>query len=163
MTEEGFSLGLVTTPELYAGYKFARAPLGNSEGAQPGKTVEYELPQTLEQNKIILEGLWKNNADDLELVGESGKVILIYTSRFVNIVAQSTSNAVIENEVFLNTTYVPEIKAGKDVYYKNNKAMMNVLEPRLYEVFGKGNAYGQNKLELRVQKGFSFNAFTFGS
>jgi thiol-disulfide isomerase/thioredoxin len=33
----------INTPELYFGYQFARAPLGNPEGFKPGQTVNYSL------------------------------------------------------------------------------------------------------------------------
>src|SRR3989344_3785729 len=48
-----------TTPELYAGYGFALnrgQNVGNKEGLQPGKTIDYTLPEQLELDTIYLKG-----------------------------------------------------------------------------------------------------------
>jgi thiol-disulfide isomerase/thioredoxin len=78
----------IKTPELYFGYQYARAQLGNIEGFNPDKTVNYTIPTSnLKPNVIYLQGLWKNNPDSMELVGPDGKIILSYSSKSVNIVA----------------------------------------------------------------------------
>src|SRR5918995_1526721 len=79
----------VKTPELFFGYEFARAPLGNSEGFKPNQTVTYSVPQRsdLKPNTIYLIGDWKNNADNMELQSDTGRIALAYSAKSVNIVA----------------------------------------------------------------------------
>src|ERR687890_1799181 len=79
----------VKTPELFFGYEFARAPIGNSEGFKPNQTVTYSVPQRsdLKPNTIYLIGDWKNNADNMELQSDTGSIALAYSAKSVNIVA----------------------------------------------------------------------------
>lgn len=146
ITTENKISKLPTTPELYAGYKFARTELGNTEGFQPEQIVDYKISETAPQHRITLEGKWKNNPDDMELVGDSGKIILPFVAKTVNIVAMSDPET--EMEIVLND------KLAKAIAVK---------EPILYVVLDETNQYGSWILELKVKKGFSFNSFTFGA
>ena len=82
------------TPEIYLGYQNARSPLGNSEGFQPDKNVGYNLDTNNSSentsyipNLVYLDGIWKNNNDNVELVSDKGKIILTYYAKSINIVA----------------------------------------------------------------------------
>src|ERR671917_1097007 len=79
----------INTPELYFGYEYSRAPLGNSEGYKPDQVVKYMIPDDTKivPNKIYLDGEWKNNADYMELQSEVGRIVLSYSAKAVNIVA----------------------------------------------------------------------------
>jgi thiol-disulfide isomerase/thioredoxin len=80
----------INSPELYFGYQFARAPLGNPEGFKPDQTVNYSLANigsNIKPNVIYLDGTWKNNADNIELQSETGSIVLVYSAKSVNIVA----------------------------------------------------------------------------
>lgn len=82
------------SPEIYLGYQNARSPLGNSEGFQPDKSVNYKLDANTGSdntsfipNLVYLDGIWKNNNDNVELVSDKGKIILTYYAKSINIVA----------------------------------------------------------------------------
>jgi thiol-disulfide isomerase/thioredoxin len=82
------------SPEIYLGYQDARSPLGNSEGFQPDKNVHYKLDAnngsgntSFIPNLVYLDGIWKNNNDNVELVSDKGKIILTYYAKSINIVA----------------------------------------------------------------------------
>ena len=82
------------SPEIYLGYQNARSPLGNSEGFQPNTNVNYKLNINSKSsntsfipNLVYLDGVWKNNNDNVELVSDSGKIILTYYAKSINIVA----------------------------------------------------------------------------
>src|ERR671919_2720923 len=79
----------VNTPELYFGYQLARAPLGSPEGFKPNQIVTYSVPQRsdIKPNAIYLIGDWKNNADNMELQSDTGRIALVYSAKSVNIVA----------------------------------------------------------------------------
>jgi len=88
------------SPEIYLGYQNARSPLGNSEGFQPNTDVNYKLDTNYTSNNrsssgntsftpnlVYLDGVWKNYNDNVELVSDSGKIILSYYAKSINIVA----------------------------------------------------------------------------
>jgi hypothetical protein len=70
-----------TTPEIYLGYQYARAPLGNPEGFKPDQIVSYSIPSNTTNFKpdiVYLQGDWKNNPDNMELQSDTGRIALIY-------------------------------------------------------------------------------------
>jgi len=162
VTEEGSQARLQTTPELYAGHSFALSRgqnLGNSEGMQPGKIIDYTLPNEITNNAIYLEGVWKSNPDNLELVGEEGLVFLGFTGREVNIVADSLKDP-LRVEVLIDGNYITKEQAGSDVVFEGEKAFILVDKPQLYNIVD--GAHGNYELTLKAENSFTFNAFTFG-
>lgn len=82
----------IGTPEIYLGYQVAQEPLGNPQDFQPDRTVSYTIPNNndtsnLKPNIVYLEGQWNNNPDNIQLQGETGRIILNYYAKSVNIVA----------------------------------------------------------------------------
>lgn len=145
------------TPELYAGYDFALPRgqnVGNSEGMQPNKQIDYILPLALKKDTIYLEGGWKSNPDDLESTKDGASIVLQFTAKDANIVAHS--NEPQNMEVYLNNELISNGDAGIDV--ENSK--ISIDEARLYNAVSA--EYGTYTLKLTVKKGFSFSAFTFG-
>ncbi|MGV8142340.1 MAG: redoxin domain-containing protein [Candidatus Pacearchaeota archaeon] len=163
LTEETNSARYKTTPELYAGAVFA-LPRGQYIGNKktPVRQEEYTLPIKLDKRDVIyLEGLWTHNSDNLQLDGDSGTIALDFTASEVNIVAAPLDGAgEVIMEVLIDGKYATTSNAGEDVVFSDGKAFVKVDEKRLYEIF-KGS-YGENRLDLKVSEGFSFNAFTFG-
>jgi len=152
---------LAITPELYAGYDFAlprNQNIGNEVGLQSEQISDYTLPEKIIPNKIYLKGKWKSNQDNLE-AAEEAEIILGFTASSVNIVTGPVSSQQ-KLEVLINDRYVNEEQAGNDVVSENGKAFVDIKEPRLYNLID-GN-YGDYKLTLKTEKGFIFNAFTFG-
>ena len=82
----------IETPEIYLGYQLAQERLGNPQNFQPDRTVSYTIPNNndtanFKPNIVYLEGQWKNNPDNIQLQGETGRIILNYSAKSVNIVA----------------------------------------------------------------------------
>ena len=125
---EEYKHSSLRTPELYFGYKFAngRNQLGNTEGFQAGSIVNYQLPKEFAKHYFYLEGDWKNNSDGMELISNSGKIVLEYNAKQVNIVAAGNG----ELEILIDGKKVPKQIAGTDVI--ENKIKIN--EPRLYNM-----------------------------
>ncbi|MBI1972355.1 MAG: thioredoxin family protein [Candidatus Aenigmarchaeota archaeon] len=146
----GIEPGFIQTPEIYFGYNFARQNVGNSEGFQPEKTVEYKPAKITQDNVAYLGGVWKNNRDSAELVG-TGKVSLVYTAKSVNIVAGG--NATLEILVD-NTTK----DAGSDIVEKNT---VNVEGFRLYNIINSAQS-GKHLVEITARGDFMIYTFTFG-
>ena len=133
----------INTPELYFGYNFNRGQLGNQEGLNPNEIITYTLPQNIKKNKFYLQGIWKNNADNMEVIEKPGKIILKYDAKTVNIVAGSLKEQAIK--VFLDGKYQQNI---------------NISHFDLYQIIDQD--YGEHTLELELPPGIMMYTFTFG-
>jgi thiol-disulfide isomerase/thioredoxin len=148
----------IKTPELYFGYQYARAQLGNIEGFNPEKTVNYTIPSSnLDTNVIYLQGLWKNNPDNMELVGSDGKITLVYSAKSVNIVAGGKGQVTVRED-------------GKGVQTNNSskgndtdaEGKLSIDGQRLYNIADNTN-YGNHQIEIAAKgPGFKIYTFTFG-
>ena len=154
----------VKTPELFFGYEFARAPLGNSEGFKPNQTVTYSVPQRsdLKPNTIYLIGDWKNNADNMELQSDTGRIALAYSAKSVNIVAGGKGEggggeelSISENGVALTN------KSGRGIDLSEQGKLV-VDGQRLYNLV-MHEGYDWRSLIIDVKgKGFQIYTFPFG-
>jgi thiol-disulfide isomerase/thioredoxin len=148
----------IKTPELYFGYQYARAQLGNIEGFNPEKTVNYTIPSSnLDTNVIYLQGLWKNNPDNMELVGPDGKITLVYSAKSVNIVAGGKGQVTVRED-------------GKGVQTNNSskgndtdaEGKLSIDGQRLYNIADNTN-YGNHQIEIAAKgPGLKIYTFTFG-
>lgn len=148
----------IKTPELYFGYQYARAQLGNIEGFNPDRTVNYTIPTSnLKSNVIYLQGLWKNNPDSMELVGPDGKIILSYSSKSVNIVAGGKGEITVKEDG-KNTQQDNPFK-GNDL---DTEGKLNIDGQRLYNIAEHAD-YGSHHIEIKAKgSGFKLYTFTFG-
>ena len=148
----------IKTPELYFGYQYARAQLGNIEGFNPDKTVNYTIPTSnLKSNVIYLQGLWKNNPDSMELVGPDGKIILSYSSKSVNIVAGGKGEISVKEDGKNTQTNNPF--KGNEL---DTEGKLNIDGQRLYNIAEHGD-YGSHHIEIKAKgSGFKLYTFTFG-
>ncbi len=138
----------IGTPEIYLGYAFSRNQLGNSEGFSPNKFVDYIPANITKANAFYLEGLWLNNADNMESATK-GKVSLIYKAKRANIVAGGSANIIIKIN---NVT-----AEGDDVV----DGTANISEERLYNIVSSDN-YDIKLLEIQTTPGLKLYTFTFG-
>ena len=154
---QSVDFGKIRTPELYFGYQFARAKLGNPEGFKPGEVVSYSIPENSEikPNIIYVSGDWKNNPDSMELQGEIGRIVLSYSAKSVNIVAGGQGELhIIENMVQLTGE-----GRGGDV---SETGQLDVDGQRLYNI-AMHDDYGSRTIEITaIGKGFQIYTFTFG-
>lgn len=143
------------TPELYFGYNFAvgRNFMGNSEGFKPDQTVSYSLPSNLQQDHFYLEGQWQNLPDSMELVSQTGKIVLPYFAKDVHIVAANKADL----QILLDGNPISSSDAGADV----QNGIVHVSENRLYNVVSSSTA-GSHTLTIIAQPGFQIYTFTFG-
>lgn len=146
------------TPELYFGYYFAqnRNNLGSSEGFNPGQTIEYERPDSVEHNKFYMVGTWTNGRDGMSLPDgeEGGSVLLRYSAKEVNIV---TAGAGVIRVLVDGAPISPDI-AGHDV--DPDTGLITTDEPRLYNVVSAESS-STHEIELQVDNGGGFEIFTF--
>lgn len=152
----------IQTPELYLGYDFARAPIGNPEGLLAGKILSYAIRPDAEfvPNTVYLDGVWFVAKDHVELKSPSGIVALAYHAKNVNIVAGSDSPSRLELE--LDQQPLPEAWAGLDAIADSNSVLIQVKNESLYNLV-RAPDYENHVLFLRVTgSGFRLYTFTFG-
>jgi thiol-disulfide isomerase/thioredoxin len=146
----------IKTPELYFGYQLARVPLGNIEGYRPDQTVSYTFPSSdIKPNIIYLDGKWRNNADNMELQSETGRIALVYFAKSVNIVAGGKGEAAIyeDGEPLID---------GSRGEYLSEEGKFTIDGQRLYNL-SMHDGYDNHSLIIDVKgKGFQIYTFTFG-
>lgn len=145
------------TPEIYFGYDFAfgRSQIGNPEGFRPNQQVAYTIPDKLHEDNFYLHGTWENFDDRMILVSQSGRIVLPYFAKEVNIVATGTSQL----EIFLDGQKIMSESAGSDV---NPNGTVNITESTLYNLV-RSSESSAHVLEIQVnQPGFEIYTFTFG-
>ena len=93
-----FTHAAFRTREVYFGFNFAegRNHLGNEEGFSKNKIVTYQLPEKFTQHYFYMEGMWKNNNDGMKLISDSGKIVLNFNAKQVNIVASENATLKIQ-------------------------------------------------------------------
>jgi thiol-disulfide isomerase/thioredoxin len=151
------------TPEIYIGYNTARAPLGNPEGFKPEQTVSYSIPSTTNFNPhiVYLQGKWKNNPDNMELQSDSGRIVLTYYGKAVNIIAGGKGGGVVSNdeEGGAAAALTSNNSLGVDL---SSNGSFKIDGQRLYNLAIHNN-YTAHSIVIDVKgKGFQFYTFTFG-
>jgi len=153
-----------TTPEIYVGYKTARASLGNPEGFRPEQTVTYSVPSNTDfkPHIVYLQGSWKNNPDNMQLQSDSGRIVLVYYGKSVNIIAGGNGTGVVSND--------KEKEAADSAAQSNNSRGEDLSSDGSFRIDGQRlynlaihNNYTDHTIIIDVKgKGFQFYTFTFG-
>jgi len=145
----------IKTPELYFGYNSKYSSLGNPEGFHPEQVIEYTIPSNsnIKPNTIYLEGEWKNNPDSMELQSESGKILLTYSAKSVNLVAGGLGHGT----VYEDNSLLSNNSKGVDVV---NESQFLIDGPRMYNIINHQTYSGTHSLIIDV-KGKEFQAYTF--
>src|SRR5919106_1494367 len=150
-----------TTPEVYIGYNTARAPLGNPEGFKPDQTVSHSIPSTtnFKPDIVYLQGEWKNNPDNMELKSDTGRIVLTYYGKSVNIIAGGKGEGVVSNDEGPAARLTSNNSLSEDL---SSDGSFRIDGQRLYNLAIHDN-YTAHSVVIDVKgKGFQFYTFTFG-
>ncbi|MBV9666883.1 MAG: redoxin family protein [Nitrososphaeraceae archaeon] len=156
-----------TTPEIYIGYSTARTPLGNPEGFKPDQNVSYSIPSNtnFKPSIVYLQGKWKNNPDNMELQNDTGRIVLLYYAKSVNIIAGGRGGGVVINDkeggaaAAATASATSNKSVGEDL---SSDGSFRIDGQRLYNLAIHNN-YGAHYIIIDVKgKGFQFYTFTFG-
>ncbi len=150
--------GSIGTPEIYLGAETTRGNFGSPEGFRQGQAIRYVLPDALAPNQVYLEGEWLNEADHLRLQSATGKIVLIYSAKSVNLVA-GAPGTVARLMIKIDGRYIGQAYSCEDV---DDRGIIKVTAQDIYHVVC-GRGYGRHKLEIEVDgPGLSIYAMTFG-
>jgi thiol-disulfide isomerase/thioredoxin len=157
-----------TTPEIYIGYSTARTPLGNPEGFKPDQIISYSIPPNTNFKPHIayLQGNWKNNPDNMQLQSDTGRIVLTYYAKSVNIIAGGKGGGAVFNDegiegaaAAVSTAKIPNKSLGEDL---SPDGSFRIDGHRLYNLAIHNN-YAVHDIVIDVKgKGFQFYTFTFG-
>src|ERR671919_1906480 len=157
-----------TTPEIYVGYDKARVPIGNPEGFKPDQTISYSIPSNTNFKPHIayLQGNWKNNPDNMQLQSDTGRIVLTYYAKSVNIIAGGKGGGAVFNDegvgvgaAAASTSKIPNKSLGEDL---SPDGSFRIDGQRLYNLAIHNN-YAVHNIVIDVKgKGFQFYTFTFG-
>jgi thiol-disulfide isomerase/thioredoxin len=153
-----------TTPEIYIGYNTSRAPLGNPEGFKPDQTVSYSTlsAKNFKPDTVYLQGNWKNNPDNMELQNDTGRILLTYHAKSVNIIAGGKGGGVVFNDAGIEgaaAAATSNNSLGEDL---SSDGSFRIDGQRLYNLAIHNN-YTTHNIVIDVKgKGFQFYTFTFG-
>src|ERR687891_116043 len=163
-----------TTPEIYVGYNTARTPLGNPEGFKPDQTVSYSIPSTanFKPDTVYLQGNWKNNPDNMELQNDTGRILLTYHAKSVNIIAGGKGGGVVSNDnddkldaggygqaAGNSTANILDNSLGQDLSFNGN---FRIDGQRLYNLVIH-DPYAAHYSLIHIKgKGIQFYSFTCG-
>ena|SRR5256885_9662298 len=144
------------TPELYFGYDFAQGRdfIGNSEGFQPEKIVNYSLPSNLQRDHFYLYGQWKNLQDRMQAISGNGKIVLPYYAKDAHIVATGPD---VDIQILLDGKTIKSDDSGQDT--KNG--LVHISEHRLYNIVSSAQP-SSHTLTILSHPGFQIYTFTFG-
>jgi thiol-disulfide isomerase/thioredoxin len=158
--EQPVDFSKIKTPELYFGNQRSNSAVGNPEGVHPKQTVTYTMPSlndSIKPNTIYLEGEWKVNHDNVELQSDSGRIGLLYSAKYVNLVAGGTGQGTVHEDGSLLHNYSKGVDTESDSQFK-------IDYPRLYNMVNhQSYDEGFHSLIIDVKgKGFQAYVFTFG-
>jgi len=145
------------TPELYLGYSFAsgRNQIGNQEGFNPEKEIQYSTPQNLRDNYFYMDGTWRNLEESMKLVSNNGMITLQYFAKEVNIVTANEA----ELSIFIDDKPITSALLGNDL---DSDGKLLIKEDGLYNIVNTDEAES-HVLKIFVNNpDFEIFAFTFG-
>ncbi len=154
------------TAELYLGYQ--RGLIGNKEGFNPGKTVDYSPANPSRDGYFYLSGKWLNLGESLRYsglnTGFKDTLSLKYHALGVNLVAATAISKPVKVFVLLNGKPVPRIYQGKDIQSDSKgNSYFQISASRMYRLIQK-QPYGTYTLQLIPESGgVELFAFTFES
>jgi len=159
----------VPTPEMYVGHWGDRGILSNPEGYHEGRTLDYQLPGTIDDGRVAVAGRW-----------ETDKNGMIYRGKRKGVSTDQLEMRYHARELYavLNVDHGhPErlyIKQdGKDLTAKdkgadveidsNGHSYLEVRDPRMYYLV-QDPAFGSHLVQLfPARSGVTLNSFTFGN
>lgn len=154
-----------SSPETYLGTE--RGMVGNREGLQEGKTIEYRLPDSLDEDKFYLSGRWRCEPQSVRLQprnGEQGRITYVYSAAEANLVIHPEGTPGFRVDVTQDGSPVKAGSRGADLRIDTDgRTYLQVDEPRMYMII-KNEKFDRHRLELSSSSdSFGAYAFTFTS
>ncbi|HEY3132305.1 MAG TPA: redoxin domain-containing protein [Acidobacteriota bacterium] len=150
-----------STPELYLGLergKIGNEPAGSSSGAER----LFVMPGQVNPDIVYLIGQWSRHRQYAQSGAElEGHILVHYTAAEVNLVMQSRKGSTVY--LMQDGRPVRAQDAGEDVRFEGEHAIIQVREPRMYQMI-QNESFGSHLLSLSTSDpGLEAYVFTFVS
>lgn len=161
-----------TTPEIYVGLWHGRGSLANEKWYRPGEVVDYDLPSSLSDGSVVLEGRWETAEDGMIYRGnksvgspEPDQLSLAYTAREVYAVMNvERGGRPMRVYVSQDGRWLTEETGGVDVNYDDRgRSYLYVNEPRMYYLVENPRLSQHFVNLIPTHPGLTVNSFTFGN
>lgn len=147
------------TPELFASHLDGRKEhaIGNPEGYQPGETITYRSPETIEEDRIYLSGTWFNHDEHVRAQGGDTTIQLSFEAGGANVVASPVEGACVP--ILLDGRPIPANLSGPDVSFDHDRPCVPLDDHRAYDLYS--GPFERHHLELQVPEGLELYSFAF--
>jgi alkyl hydroperoxide reductase subunit AhpC len=162
-----------TTAETYVGYERGQAGdanIGNLEGFQQDKVVNYAATKVRPEHGFWVSGSWMNRADYFESVPHDGAAVapatlgIRYTARDVYIVLARGGAEPAKLLIERDGKPVPPEMRGKDVHEdEQHRTYILVDEPRMYYAVSQEDDQSHELLLTPEAARLRICSFTFGN
>jgi thiol-disulfide isomerase/thioredoxin len=148
------------TPELFASHLDGRTEpaIANEEGYEPGETITYAPVDTIERDRIYLEGTWANR-DEFVRAEANASIRVSFQAGGANFVANDLDGACAE--LTLDRDGFNETLAGPDVTVENGTACVHLHADRAYDLYS--GPFEEHEIRVDVPEGFELYSFAFSS
>jgi thiol-disulfide isomerase/thioredoxin len=170
--EDAFSPACgVTTPEMYVGDWYGRGTLANSEGYRLGKTLNYQLPDAVNDGRVVLGGKWQTYHGGMTFRGKktkagssAGELEMHYHARELYAVINVSRGHPERLYITQDGKNLTKENKGVDVEFDGQgRSYIEVREPRMYYLVSNP-AFGSHTIVLSpTAPGITINSFTFGN
>lgn len=144
------------TPETYLGIDRAKNYQSGIR-LKPNETASYDYSSPLQNDQVGLKGQWLANKQKITSMSDVSMLALNFLATRVYLVMDAETPQPVK--VFLNGAPLPKKYYTDDM---NDAGEILVKEARKYDVINLRGDYGRNEISLKVPKGVSAYAFTFG-
>jgi thiol-disulfide isomerase/thioredoxin len=160
----------VPTEEMYVGDWSGRGVLANSEGYHQGKTLDYELPGSVEDGRAAVSGRWETDKNGMIYRGKNkesnrvDKLVMRYHARELYAVLNVSHGKPSRLYIKQDGKDLAATDKGVDVQFDSSAhSYIDVREPRMYYLV-QNPSFGSHTVELLPSRaGLTVNSFTFGN
>jgi thiol-disulfide isomerase/thioredoxin len=162
-----FGAGGEITQETYVGYERGQAwggEIGNSEGFEPDKVVDYAPTTVRPSHGFWVSGKWLNKGDYFESVDSGASLGIRYHARDAYVVLARGGAEPVKLVIERDGSPIPAAMRGKDVQVdEKGGTFILINEPRMYYAVTKEDD-GTHDLLLKPEvAGERVFSFTFGN
>ena len=152
--------GSDVTPELYAGYGRQASAIGNPEGYQPEKEVDYSASSAPQRDRIYFDGTW-HNGEEAMTAASAAAFYLRFRAGAVNMVVFPGAAAGTCLPVRLDGEPIPAELAGADVLFDRGVPCVLVDAADSYDLYA--GPVATHELRVGTAAGLALYTFAFSA
>ena len=159
------------TNEMYVGHWGDRGILANREGYRDGKTIDYELPSSVEDGHAVVSGRWETDRNGMVYRGKrkqdtpsTDELKMRYHARELYAVMSASRGRPSRLYIKQDGKDLNDKDKGVDVRIDSEgRSYIEVREARMYYLV-QNPVFGSHSVELfPARAGLTVNSFTFGN